>query len=109
MEPQQLISIFLSLMTLIAACFAYLWNRSEKSRDDLICKHSKQIADLTKELADHRLHVAQTSVTQSELSRAIENLDKTIARLSDAIVQMSRDSKESFAELHRRIDGKEDK
>jgi septal ring factor EnvC (AmiA/AmiB activator) len=109
MEPQQLISIFLTLMTLIAACFAYLWNRSEKGRDDLISKHSKQIDQITADLADHKLHVAQSYVTQSELARAVENFHRSVDKLMTAIQEMSRDHKEAFAELHRRIDGKADK
>ena len=103
------VSIGIFVMTIIIGTLRWSLTRSEKSIDALISGHGKDIDALKRELAEHRLHVAQSYVTQTELARTIENLDKTIARLSDAIGQMSRDSKESFAELHRRIDGKEDK
>ncbi len=109
MEAAQVVSVFLFAMTVICAVFAWLWNRSEKNRDDLIQGHGKGIADLKRDLAAHQLHVAQSYVTQSELARSIEKLEKTVDKLLDAINQMSRDSKEAFAELHRRVDGKEDK
>lgn len=103
------VTIGIFALSIIIGTLRWSLTRSERSIDALISGHSKDIEGLKKELAEHRLHVAQSYVTQTELSRTIENLDKTIARLSDAIGQMSRDSKESFAELHRRIDGKEDK
>ena len=108
MEPW-IVTLGIFVMTLIIGTLRWSLTRSERSIDALISGHGKEIDLLQKELAEHRLHVAQSYVTQSELARTIENLDKTVARLLDAINQMSRDSKEAFAELHRRVDGKEDK
>ncbi len=96
-------------MTLISGVFAWLWNRSEKSRDDLIKGHSVDIDALRREIADHRLHVAQAYVSHPQLAKTIESFERTVERLLVAINQMARDSKESLAEIHRRIDGKEDK
>lgn len=108
MEPW-LVSIGIFLMSIIIAALRWSLTRSEKSIDSLIYGHGKDIAALQKDLAEHRLHVAQSYVTQSELARSIEKLEKTVDKLLDAINQMSRDSKEAFSELHRRVDGKEDK
>lgn len=103
------VSIGIFVMTIIIGTLRWSLTRSEKSIDALISGHGAEIAELKKELAAHKLHVAQSYVTQSELSRAIEKLEKTVDKLLDAINQMARDSKEAFAELHRRVDGKEDK
>lgn len=108
MEPW-LVSIGIFMMTIIIGTLRWSLTRSEKSIDALMAGHGKEIAALQKDLAEHKLHVAQSYVTQSELARSIEKLEKTVDKLLDAINQMARDSKEAFAELHRRVDGKEDK
>lgn len=97
------------VLSIVIGVLRWSLTRSEKSIDALIAGHGAKLAALEKDLADHRLHVAQSYVTQSELARSIEKLEKTVDKLLDAINQMSRDSKEAFAELHRRIDGKADK
>jgi septal ring factor EnvC (AmiA/AmiB activator) len=96
-------------MSIVIGTLRWSLTRSEKSIDALIAGHGAEIAALKKELAEHKLHVAQSYVTQSELARSIEKLEKTVDKLLDAINQMARDSKEAFAELHRRVDLKEDK
>jgi hypothetical protein len=104
-----IVTVGIFAMSIVIGVLRWSLTRSERSIDTLIAGHGKEIAALKKELAEHKLHVAQSYVTQSELARSIEKLEKTIDKLLDAINQMARDSKEAFAELHRRVDGKEDK
>lgn len=104
-----MVSIGIFVMSIIIGTLRWSLTRSERSIDALISGQGIEITALKKELADHKLHVAQSYVTQSELARSIEKLEKTVDKLLDAINQMARDSKEAFAELHRRVDGKEDK
>lgn len=96
-------------LTGVGAVFAYLWRRSESSRDDAIKEHTKQIEALATALANHKLYVAEHYVTQSELTKAVENLDKTMQRLFDAVTQNTKETRDGFSELHRRIDMKADK
>lgn len=93
----------------ISGLFAYLWRRSEGLRDETIRKHGRDIEALGKALSDHKLHVAEHYVTQGELTKAVEALDKTMQRLIDAVNQNSKETREGFAEIHRRIDTKADK
>jgi len=109
MDWATVIPLMIFVGTLVTSGFAYLWLRAEKNLDKLLSSHDDDISSLKRELGEHRLHVAESYVTQSELARTIQSLEKTVERLLDAINQMSRDSKEAFAELHRRIDGKADK
>lgn len=104
-----MVSIGIFVMSLIIGTLRWSLTRSEKSIDALISGHGKDIEALKKDLSEHRLHVAQAYVTQTELAKTIDSFERTVERLIDAINQMSRDSKEAFAELHRRIDGKADK
>jgi hypothetical protein len=109
MGTEQIVSIALFVMTTAVGIFAWLWNKSERNLENVIQNHSKDIESIKRDFADHRLHVATSYVTQSELAKTIGSFERTVERLLDAINQMSRDSKEAFAELHRRIDGKADK
>lgn len=93
----------------LGGLFAYLWRRSEGLRDETIKKHGQDIEALGKSLADHKLYVAEHYVTQGELTKAVEALDKTMQRLIDAVNQNSKETREGFAEIHRRIDTKADK
>jgi len=109
MGTEHMISIALFFMTVAVGVFAWLWNKAERNLENVIQNHSKDIESIKRDIADHRLHVATSYVTQSELAKTIGSFERTVERLLDAINQMARDSKEAFAELHRRVDGKEDK
>jgi len=109
MGTEQMVSIALFVVTVAGGIFAWLWNKSERNLENVIQNHGKDIESIKRELSEHRLHVATSYVTQSELAKTIESFERTVERLLDAINQMSRDSEEAFAELHRRIDGKADK
>ncbi|MFM0243765.1 hypothetical protein [Paraburkholderia sediminicola] len=93
----------------ISGLFAYLWRRSETVRDETVKKNSADIEALGKALAEHKLYVAEHYVTQSELTKAVENLDKTMQRLLDAVNLNAKETRDGFAEIHRRIDTKADK
>lgn len=59
--------------------------------------------------ANYKIHVAEHYVTQSELTKAVESLDRTMQRLLEAVNQNAKETREGFSEIHRRIDGKADK
>lgn len=74
-----------------------VWYLFNSSKDDSK-KNSAEISELQKELAAHKLYVAEHYVTSNELSKAIETLSKAI----DAV----------FLKLDRidgKLDGKADK
>ena len=76
----------------------YLFNNLSTSSKEDSRKNSAEIAELQKELAAHKLYVAEHYVTSNELSKAIETLSKAI----DAV----------FLKLDRidgKLDGKADK
>lgn len=62
-----------------------------------------------KDLAAHKLYVAEHYVTQTELTKAVGSLERSIERLIEAVNQNSKETREGFAEIHRRIDTKADK
>ena len=70
---------------------------------------NKTIKEQDRALDAHKLHVAEHYVTQNELTKAVESLDKTMQRLIEAVNQNAREAREGFSEIHRRIDGKADK
>lgn len=100
----------------LSTVFGWLWRRSEGQRDRADGKRDEAIkeqGDAVKALGDalaaHKLYVAEHYVTQGELTKAVENLDKTMQRLLDAVNQNAKEARDGFAEIHRRIDGKADK
>jgi len=81
-----------------------------------VAQNDKRIDDLSGEnkllrtaLDAHKLHVAEHYVTQNELTKAVESLDKTMQRVLDAITENAKEAREALAEIHRRIDAKADK
>jgi hypothetical protein len=96
-------------LTGIGGVFAYLWRRSETERDRVIQEHGEAIKDVTKGLEAHRLYVAEHYVTQSDLTKAVSSLERSIERLIEAVNQNSKETREGFAEMHRKIDTKADK
>ncbi len=65
--------------------------------------------DALAQLAAYKTHVAETYVTEAGMTKAIANLDTTIQRLIDAVNSSSKETRDAFVELSRRIDGKADK
>lgn len=61
------------------------------------------------ELSSFKLHCAETYVTQSELTKAVSSLERSIERLIEAVNLNSKETREGFSQLHLRIDGKADK
>ncbi|WP_207000758.1 hypothetical protein [Trinickia mobilis] len=62
-----------------------------------------------KDLANYKLYVAEHYATQNDLTKAVASLERTIERLIEAVNQNSKETRDGFTELHRRIDGKADK
>lgn len=99
-------SVFL---TCTGGVFAYLWRRSESARDKVIREHGEAIKEVAKALEGHRLYVAEHYVTQTDLTKAVGSLERSIERLIEAVNQNSKETREGFAEMHRKIDTKADK
>lgn len=72
-------------------------------------KNREQCDTLQKELAAHKLYVAEHYVTQGALTQAIDSLNKAIGALTEGIRDMNRDFSQKLDSLHRRLDGKADK
>jgi DNA-binding ferritin-like protein len=100
----------------VSGLLGWLWQRSEALRDRAIEDQGKTIreqADAIKEIGRaldaHKLYVAEHYVTQTELTKAVGSLERSIERLIEAVNQNSKETREGFAEIHRRIDTKADK
>ena len=93
----------------VSGVFAWLWQRSESARDNVIRDHGIAIKAVTDGLSGYKLHVAEHYVTQTELTKAVGSLEKSIERLIEAVNLNSKETREGFAEIHRRIDTKQDK
>lgn len=93
----------------VSGVFGWLWQRSEGQRDKVIKEQGDAIKALSDALAAHKLYVAEHYVTQTELTKAVSSLERSIERLIEAVNQNSKETREGFAEIHRRIDTKADK
>lgn len=93
----------------VSGVFGWLWQRSEGQRDRTMQEHGEAIKAVSDALSAHKLHVAEHYVTQTELTKAVGSLERSIERLIEAVNQNSKETREGFAEIHRRIDTKADK
>lgn len=89
--------------------FGWLVRRAVAQNDRRLDAHDEALKAQDKALADHKLYIAEHYVTQNELTKAVESLDKTMQRLLDAVTENAKEARESFAALHVRIDKKADK
>lgn len=93
----------------VSGIFGWLWQRSEGQRDKTIKEQGDGIKAVTDALNAYKLHVAEHYVTQTELTKAVSSLERSIERLIEAVNLNSKETREGFAEIHRRIDTKADK
>lgn len=89
--------------------FGWLVRRAVAQNDQKIRDLIDENKGLRTALDAHKLHVAEHYVTQNELTKAVESLDKTMQRVLDAITENAKEAREALAEIHRRIDAKADK
>lgn len=68
-----------------------------------------QLNELRENLSAHRLHVAETYVTNDGLTKAVSNLNTAIERLIKAVENSTRETRDGLTEIHRRVDLKADK
>ncbi|CDY79493.1 hypothetical protein BGLT_02274 [Caballeronia glathei] len=87
----------------VSGVFGWLWQRSEAQRDktskeqgDAIKEQSLAIKELNKALDAHKLHIAETYVTQTELTKAVGSLERSIERLIEAVNQNATEMREGF-------------
>ena len=84
------------IITLTAGAFAYLYKRSQIILDRELTSHAKSLGMLRNEIADqdkrhtdalasYKLHVAETYVTTSELTTAIDRLTETVQSLFEKL------------------------
>jgi|GEM_PF-1599797 len=93
----------------VSGVFAWLWQRSETARDKVIQEQGDAIKEVSRALEGHRLYVAEHYVTQTELTKAVGSLERSIERLIEAVNQNSKETRDGFSEMHRRIDTKQDR
>jgi chromosome segregation ATPase len=73
-------------------------------------KEARDLGESLKdELSKYKLYVAERYVTQGDLSKAIENLNRNIEALSRGIENMSNHMSSKLDRLDRRLDNKADK
>lgn len=92
-----------------AGVFGWLAKRSIAQLDQKIRDHDTALQARADDMSAYKLYVAEHYVTQTELTKAVGSLERTIERLIDAVNQNSKETREGFAEIHRRIDTKADK
>lgn len=109
MDYTAVVEIGCAAFAAVGGVFAYLWQRSEAARDGVVREHSESLKTVTKELTEYKLHVAEHYVTQTELTKAVSSLEKSIERLIEAVNQNSKETRDGFAEMHKKIDTKADK
>jgi hypothetical protein len=89
------VSAAAAVLVPLAGLFATIfWKTAEKLRAD-IDEQKKRADEVERQLAAHRLHVAENYVTNAELARAIEGMNKSFS--------------EVFVKLDRLMDSKADK
>lgn len=98
--------------TVLWFLFLSVRNEAREARAQATLARDSSLAEITKvkdELGAHRLYVAEHYVTQNELTKAVENLDKTMQRMLTAMDHNAQEMRDGFTQLHKRIDGKADK
>lgn len=92
----------------LTGCGVVLWSLYLGVKRDV--KEALRAAyTVDKELAEYKTKVAETYVTQNDLTESISRLNLSIDRLIEAVTQSGRETREGLSEIHRRIDGKADK
>lgn len=89
--------------------FGWLLKRSIGQMDQKFKEHGEALQEQVGALAAYKLHVAEHYVTQTELTKAVGSLERSIERLIEAVNQNSKETRDGFAEINRRIDTKADK
>lgn len=93
----------------VFAVFGWLLKRAIGQMDQKLKEQSDALQDQVRALAAYKLHVAEHYATQNDLTKAVASLERTIERLIEAVNQNSKETRDGFAEIHRRIDTKADK
>lgn len=72
----------------------HLYNRQGKAEDT--------VTQLTKELADHKLHTSETYMTKTEMTRAFDAIHRSLESLNTSMTQR-------FDKVDEKLDRKADK
>lgn len=102
MDNRQLFELALALLNIGLGALGYvLWQNLRDVRAD-----AKKSLDA---VAAHELYCARTYVTQEGLTSAIQNLEKTVAGLVDAVKTNMEQNRQDVRNLYEKIDLKQDK
>jgi len=75
------VSAAAAILVPLAGLFATIfWKTNEKIRADMD-KQKDRADDLEKRLAEHKLHVAETYATSTELTRAMDGVNKSVGEV----------------------------
>jgi len=95
MEAAEILKYVLGLLqVLVTAWCWHMYSELGKTRD----ANDK----LTKELAEHKLHTAETYMTKTELTRAFDTINRSIESLSASITSR-------FDKMEEKLDRKADR
>lgn len=119
-----LVQELISLATLVACALgSVVWflirsankkaSDAERAADAAIARADKAAADVKayaeKLVGDLRVHVAENYVTEEGLTKALNNLNRSIDQLIDTVKANMEEMRAGLSEIHRRVDGKADK
>lgn len=78
MDSAAIAEVGCAVLAVACAVFGYLWNRSDKARDDMIDAHGDAIKELKQAQNDFELYAARTFVTSHTLETAISNFNRAV-------------------------------
>lgn len=85
-----------------------LWFLFQSVRED--AKAAKKAAeDLKDDIATYKLYVAEHYVTQTDLTKTISGLERSIERLIETVDRNAQETRDSISQLYARLDKKADK
>jgi hypothetical protein len=102
MDNHEIFDAALAVINLLIVGFAFvLWENLRDAKSE-----AKKSLD---ELASHELYCARTYVTQEGLTQAIQNLEKTIGSLVEAVQSNMTENRQNFRDLYEKLNTKQDK
>ncbi|MFM0165657.1 hypothetical protein PQR39_35145 [Paraburkholderia sediminicola] len=102
MDNHEIFEAVLAVLNLLIAGFAFvMWQNLQDARSD-----AKKSLD---SVAAHELYCARTYVTQEGLTQAIQNLEKTIGSLVEAVQSNMTENRQNFRDLYEKMNNKQDK
>ncbi|WP_175787388.1 hypothetical protein [Burkholderia anthina] len=115
-SPQILLTVALFVLGGFSTLLWFLYQSVRQDARDALAEAQAARVDAAKAKADGeqraselRVHVAENYVTQEGLTKALNNLNRSIDQLIDTVKANMEEMRAGLSEIHRRVDGKADK